>query len=411
LVYKPFLFLGLTLSGGQNPSGAAGILNDGTLLITNSTLANNLQLEVRGGRGAGGLRNTGTAILANSLVTGNHAQFGASGIENEGMLVLTESTLADNTHSGPMHPGTDAGGLLNTGDATLTDCSIFENHGVTGGGILNQGTLTLVNCTVAGNQADFTGGGILNDGELILMNGTVAFNRAGPFTFAEGGGLHSRNTTVMVNTLLAKNIAEMGIGNDCRGSVISLGHNLIETTAGCDIIPQATDLVGQDPLLGLFTDEEVPGRGHFPLMPGSPAISAADAAVCPFTDQLGQPRGGVCDIGAVEFQATILIVSETSIPPGGTLTATWTGITTPTPTDWIGLFAPGTPNTAYIDWIYVSCSQSAGSPQAFGSCPFIVPASLAPGRYELRLLANDGFTDLLATSTTLTVAAAEVTKP
>jgi hypothetical protein len=197
------------------------------------------------------------------------------------------------------------------------------------------------------------------------------------------------------------------MGNDCRGSVTSLGHNLIETTAGCDIIPQATDLVGQDPLLGVFTDEEVPGRGHFPLMPGSPAISAADADVCPFTDQLGQPRGGVCDIGAIEFQATILIVSQTSIPPGGTLTVTWTGIATPTPRDWIGLFALGTLNTAFIDWIYVSCSQTAGSPQAFGSCPFIVPASLAPGRYELRLLANDGFTDRLATSSTFTVVAGQ----
>ena len=84
------------------PGGAAGILNNGTLLITSSTLANNLQLEVRGG-GAGGLRNMGTAILANSLVTGNVAQFGTSGIENFGMLVLTKTTLADNAHSGPNH--------------------------------------------------------------------------------------------------------------------------------------------------------------------------------------------------------------------------------------------------------------------------------------------------------------------
>ncbi len=53
-------------------------------------------------------------------------------------------------------------------------------------------------------------------------------------------------------------------------------------------------------------------------------------------------------------------------------------------------------------WIYVSCSQTPGSAQAAGSCPFTVPPTAAPGTYELRLFANDGFTRL-ATSSPLTV--------
>lgn len=100
--------------------------------------------------------------------------------------------------------------------------------------------------------------------------------------------------------------------------------------------------------------------------------------------------------------STTLIASPASIPAGGTLTATWNGIPSPTSTDWIGLYEPGTPNTSYIDWIYVSCSKSPGDASASGSCPFPVPPSLAPGTYELRLLANDGFTGL-ATSNTFTV--------
>jgi subtilisin len=97
-----------------------------------------------------------------------------------------------------------------------------------------------------------------------------------------------------------------------------------------------------------------------------------------------------------------LTVSPTSIPAGSALAATWNGIAAPSPTDWLGLFSPSTADTAFIDWVYVSCSQTPGSPRASGSCPFIVPAFLASGNYELRLLANDGFTRL-ATSDAFTV--------
>lgn len=91
-------------------------------------------------------------------------------------------------------------------------------------------------------------------------------------------------------------------------------------------------------------------------------------------------------IGSFRFDTCTanLTGSPTTIPAGGMLTATWSRIATPTPTDWIGLFAPSGANTAFIDWIYVSCSKTPGSSRASGSCPFIVPASLAPGNYELR---------------------------
>jgi hypothetical protein len=58
------------------------------------------------------------------------------------------------------------------------------------------------------------------------------------------------------------------------------------------------------------------------------------------------------------------------------VTAIWGGITNPTTTDWIGLYASGAADTAFIDWIYVSCSQTPGSAQASGSCSFVVPATI-----------------------------------
>jgi uncharacterized protein (DUF1800 family) len=97
-----------------------------------------------------------------------------------------------------------------------------------------------------------------------------------------------------------------------------------------------------------------------------------------------------------------LVASPANVPRGGTITAAWNGIVAPTPTDWIGLFQMSAADSAYIDWIYVSCSKSPGSSQASGSCPFALPASLAPGSYNTRLFSNNGST-LLATSNTLTV--------
>jgi fibronectin type 3 domain-containing protein len=96
-----------------------------------------------------------------------------------------------------------------------------------------------------------------------------------------------------------------------------------------------------------------------------------------------------------------LAASPTSVSPGSTLNATWAQIASPTALDWIGVYQPGSSNTAYLDWFYVSCSKTSGSPLASGSCPFIVPSSLAPGTYQLRLFANNGFT-LLATSNNFT---------
>jgi len=97
---------------------------------------------------------------------------------------------------------------------------------------------------------------------------------------------------------------------------------------------------------------------------------------------------------AAAAHAATLTVSPTNIPSGGTVTATWSGIATPTATDWLALATPGMANTSYISWRYTNGAAS-------GSVPFAVPA-IAPGTYELRLFANNGYTRL-ATSNPFTV--------
>src|SRR5262245_66588298 len=58
--------------------------------------------------------------------------------------------------------------------------------------------------------------------------------------------------------------------------------------------------------------------------------------------------------------------------------------------------------------MYVCCSTTASPARSSGSCPFTVPATLTPGKYELRLLANNGFTSLATGPIVIAVSGAQV---
>lgn len=97
-------------------------------------------------------------------------------------------------------------------------------------------------------------------------------------------------------------------------------------------------------------------------------------------------------------------VSPSSVTIGTPVTATWSGIASPTATDWIGTYTPAAANTAFqANWVYVNCTQTPTVSVAAGTCS-IATTGLAAGTYQLRLLANDSFTSL-ATSANFTVTA------
>ncbi len=116
--------------------------------------------------------------------------------------------------------------------------------------------------------------------------------------------------------------------------------------------------------------------------PGTPALSTATAVVNP--------------------PGPSLTASPSSVSGRGSVTVSWSGVASPTASDWVGLYHPGDPNTAYIDYFWTdSCTRSAGSGAlASGSCTYLMPST--PGTYELRLLSNNGYV-VLATSSTVTV--------
>lgn len=93
--------------------------------------------------------------------------------------------------------------------------------------------------------------------------------------------------------------------------------------------------------------------------------------------------------------ATTLTASPTSVRPAGQLTAAWSGIASPTSTDWVALYSAGAPDSAIRAWRYTTGATS-------GSVPLTVPWGTPAGSYEMRLFSNNSYTRL-ATSSTVTV--------
>jgi transcriptional regulator with XRE-family HTH domain len=287
-----------------SPTVGGGISNSGTLVLTNSTVSDNLTL----GGGGGGIANfeAGTLTLTDSTVSGNAAPFGSGGgILNYGDLTLTNSTVSGNTAQN------DGGGIYNI-DLGTDDLS------------LNGNSFFLTNSTVSGNTAQNDGGGINDDSysnEVELIFCTIYGNKA-----AKGGGINvvtsssislnqtfTTNPIALAHSLIAGNSSSLG--SDIAGQFITAGYNLIEHMSGYTVADPSnlhtTDLSGIsndkiriDPVLR----NNGGNTQTLALLPGSPAIDVIPLNVCPisgiFTDQRGMKRPdgneNTCDIGAFE---------------------------------------------------------------------------------------------------------------
>src|SRR5439155_14494702 len=119
-------------------------------------------------------------------------------------------------------------------------------------------------------------------------------------------------------------------------------------------------------------------------------FSALQSTGLPITDSrpggsVTRPRIRVADALSALTPTPVLTVTPASVVPGGTVTATWSGIPAPTPGDWIGLYVPGSGNTAYLAWILVSCSQGREAAVVAGWCALLRRGGLTTGTSERRL--------------------------
>jgi predicted outer membrane repeat protein len=173
-------------SSTQFDGQGGGILNLGTLTVTNCTLSGN------SAQYGGGIYNAGTATISNSTVgmtklsdgstlPGNVASIDGGGIYNGFTAAVTNSTLSGNS-------ATDLGGGINNGPAamlTVSGCTLSGNSAFNGGGMSVNGTATVSGCTLSGNSAVSQGGGIYG-GVLTVSGCTLSGNSAG----SQGGGIY-----------------------------------------------------------------------------------------------------------------------------------------------------------------------------------------------------------------------------
>jgi CSLREA domain-containing protein len=311
-------------------------------------------------RGGGGILNRGTLTVTDCLITGN-----GYGIHNTfGDLTLNRSAVADNTSAGVWFSGgtgrlgqdritRNSGGGLAVGSATVTmaNSTIDGNSSRDdGGGIsLVEGRLTVLRSSITNNSAAGQGGGVFNRSDNVfrrggasisLLNSTVSGNSA---SFGGGiansplrgqAGIGLRNTTVtgnsasqegggiyqngpendedfgglgLVNSLVARNNAPTAPDLSVVSGFLTARSNLIGVgsgsgvTNGVDGNQVGTVAAPIDPKLGALGDHGGSTQTH-PLLAGSPAIDAGSAADCPDIDQRGvsRPQGPGCDIGSYE---------------------------------------------------------------------------------------------------------------
>jgi len=344
------LFHGNSAQGGSDfelgNGGGAGlggaIHNEGNLSITGCTFRQN---SASGGGGftwvpadglgpgvwgtpgggafGGAICNLGAMALSGSTVMSNSAAGAGGGSGSSGGVGFNYQPIP----SGAGGNGSSGlgGGLFNGGTASAVNCTFYANIGTGGNGghggpawtrlyqIDGQGEWYQAEGPAGPDGAGGSAGACLcsTNGGLSLTNCTVAFNTAS--AQADGaplvGGV-SATGALMVNTLLAANSPLA-----CASSgIIDGGHNL-NSDASC-AFTDPTSLSNTDPRLGPLADNGGPTL-TLALLPGSPAIGAADSASAPSTDQRGFPRpSGSADIGAYQFNTPLMLKAAQSAGGG-----------------------------------------------------------------------------------------------
>jgi fibronectin-binding autotransporter adhesin len=277
---------GFTISAGLSATGGGAIASDGTLTLTNMTIANNKATGNNGGGvlnessgtlsvisstftdntstvAGGAIASVGGLVVSKSTFSGNSAGDGGA-IDDSGSMQITGSTFSGNTAtsggaidnvgstanaiSSSMFTGnsaTNGAGIFttSTGILTLMDTTLSANTASnSGGGVDNEGgTLAIADSTFSGNTAATAGGGIYNDlGSVTATNSTFLSNSASATGF--GGGIYSDKTLSLTNVTVANSSSLIsalfggGIDDAATGTLtalnVTVAYNTVATGGG-----------------------------------------------------------------------------------------------------------------------------------------------------------------------------------
>ena len=135
-----------------------------------------------------------TAVISGLTITNGWIDGSGGGINNSGNLSLLNCTVSNNSavgSGGLFGQSAFGGGINNTGTLSMIDCTVSGNavsDTGNGGGIDNVGTFSMIDCTVSGNAVSVSSGssgpgggedgGICNIGTFSIFNCTISGNSA-----------------------------------------------------------------------------------------------------------------------------------------------------------------------------------------------------------------------------------------
>jgi hypothetical protein len=245
-----------------------------------------------------------TATLSGLTITHGKGGFSGGGILNNGTLTVSDSTFSANSVSSS-NGFASGGGIDNDSTATVSD-STFSGNTVTGGsnpnlssdavggGLANHGALTLNDSTFSANSASsgssfFGVGGGIYLGNTQTVNGNLAVgNFGGPSRFTDD--VHVGN----VDPSSSNNV--VGAANGPLPS--NQGNQVGVTVAQAGLAP-----------LGNYGG---PTQTML-LLPGSVALNAGQTETNAFDQRgFARPNGGRGDAGAVQDGFAVLNVNTTA---------------------------------------------------------------------------------------------------
>jgi hypothetical protein len=320
---------GAVISGNKAQSGVGGGIGnagDGTVTLTNATIANNSTGATGGGFGDANAQST--LVVQNSLIQDNFAFAGGGGIvvssptttitsseiDNNSTLQAgggilangTTLTVLDSTLAGNTSGGTGGGGLEIDTTGTGAAASSVTNTTLFGNDALNAGTTTIGGGVALGSAGAYSGTTtFLND----TINGNYASSGGGAAVAAAATGSVSFENTIVAGNRTPTTDPDY---QPLAGHVSSQGGNLIGNNNGDAFFNQNSDQSGVDPLLGPLQNNGGPIAGAAgssqvlsteALMASSKAVGKGIAAGVTAADERGFNRvAGRVDVGAVEFQ-------------------------------------------------------------------------------------------------------------
>jgi hypothetical protein len=337
-----------------------GIYNTGTLTISGSFIIDNVANGYLATMG-GGILSTGNLTILNTQISGNVAvssRFDAGGgVYSSGTLIIQDSTFQNNEASGDY--GALGGGLAAKGSSSISGSTFVGNSvqasycdyyddpecEAKGGGIANDlgGVMTITNSTLSGNEAHRYGGGLVNYSDVTIVNTTVTGN--------QGGGVQSNDRLQSVVARLRRSIVSGNAGNEVHlytdagynNTLIANKHNVFGRNGNAGTIgfnPGSTDIVPTGSLASILNSLGANGGPTWThaLPSGSPAIDRApntdcNAAPVNGVDQRGQPRNRNGDGAPSSNECDIgAFEFQPQVVATDTPTATPTPTRTPTPT-------------------------------------------------------------------------------